>query len=250
ILIYKLVGLLEIFSTMLKREIVWAAIPSWSILGPNQSLNRSYVVQTTWLLILNMHCRLSIRSNLMPRSLCMIVELVRRFRGLRVLVIGDAMLDTYLEGTASRLCREGPVPVVRKTGEYCVPGGPANTAANLRALEAEVYFLTIVGRDPAGARLRAALLEQGVDDRWMVDAKNLYRFRNAGATVVTPNYLEARSLIEHGQISEPPVSKVGIDLSEVEHVGRHLLAMIDAEHAAITLAGDGVFLMNRRGITQ
>src|SRR6266480_155994 len=263
----------------------------------------------------------------------MTVDLVRRFRGLRVLVIGDAMLDTYLEGTASRLCREGPVPVVRKTGEYCVPGGAANTAANLRALEAEVYFLTIVGRDPAGARLRAALLEQGVDDRWivedesantlhklriqadgqyvvrfdedaqyhskeiqeqqlakleeaftrcnlvvvsdygygsvsdqlikqikvlrshhscplLVDAKNLYRFRNAGATVVTPNYREARSLIEHGQISEPPVSKVGIDLSEVEHVGRHLLAMIDAEHAAITLAGDGVFLMNRRGITQ
>jgi D-beta-D-heptose 7-phosphate kinase / D-beta-D-heptose 1-phosphate adenosyltransferase len=263
----------------------------------------------------------------------MTVELVRRFRGLRALVIGDAMLDTYLEGTASRLCREGPVPVVRKTGEYCVPGGAANTAANLRALEAEVYFLTIVGRDPAGARLRAALLEQGVDDRWivedesantlhklriqadgqyvvrfdedaqyhskeiqeqllakleeaftccdlvvvsdygygsvsdqlikqikvlrsyhscplLVDAKNLYRFRNAGATIVTPNYREARSLIEHGQISESAVSKVAIDLSEVEHVVRHLLAMIDAEHAAITLAGDGVFLMNRRGRTQ
>jgi D-beta-D-heptose 7-phosphate kinase / D-beta-D-heptose 1-phosphate adenosyltransferase len=263
----------------------------------------------------------------------MTVELVRRFRRLRVLVIGDAMLDTYLEGTASRLCREGPVPVVRKTGEYCVPGGAANTAANLRALEAEVFFLTIVGRDQPGARLRAALLEQGVDDRWivedesantlhklriqadghyvvrfdedakyhtkeiqeqllakleeafthcdlvvvsdygygsvsdqvieqikalrshhacplLVDAKNLYRFRNVGATVVTPNYREAISLIEHGQMAEPTVSKVGIDLSEVEHVGQRLLAMIDAEHAAITLAGDGVLLMNRRGITQ
>lgn len=263
----------------------------------------------------------------------MTVELVRRFRGLRVLVIGDAMLDTYLEGTASRLCREGPVPVVRKTGEYCVPGGAANTAANLRALEAEVFFLTIVGQDPSGAKLRAALLEQGVDDRWivedesantlhklriqadgqyvvrfdedaqyyskeiqeqllvkleegftrcdlvvvsdygygsvsdqvieqlkvlrshhtcplLVDAKNLYRFRNVGATVVTPNYREARSLIEHGQIAEPTVSKVGIDLSEVEYVGRRLLAMIDSEYAAITLAGDGVFLMDRGDIAQ
>jgi len=263
----------------------------------------------------------------------MTVDLVRRFRGLRVLVIGDAMLDTYLEGTASRLCREGPVPVVRKTGEYCVPGGAANTAANLRALEAVVFFLSIVGRDTAGTRLRSALLVQGVDDRWivedesantlhklriqadgqyvvrfdedaqyhskeiqeqvlaklketfihcdlvvvsdygygsisdelieqikilhslhpcplLVDAKNLYRFRNVGATVVTPNYLEARLLVEHGRIAEPSVSKIGIDLSEVEHVGRRLLTMIDAEHAAITLAGDGVFLMNRQGITQ
>ncbi len=263
----------------------------------------------------------------------MTVELVRSFRGLRVLVIGDAMLDTYLEGTASRLCREGPVPVVRKTGEYWVPGGAANTAANLRSLEAEVFFLSIVGRDIAGKRLRSALLEQGVDDRWivedestntlhklriqadnqyvvrfdedaqyhskeiqeqllaklkeafsqcdlvvvsdygygsvsdqlieqikklhsfhscplLVDSKNLYRFRNVGATVVTPNYQEAKSLIEHGQIAETSVSRIGIDLSEVEHVARRLLAMIDAEHAAITLAGDGVFLMNRQGITQ
>src|SRR6266516_1464708 len=263
----------------------------------------------------------------------MTVDLVRRFRGLRVLVIGDAMLDTYLEGTASRLCREGPVPVVRKTGEHCVPGGAANTAANLRALEAEVFFLSIVGRDPAGAKLRSALLEQGVDDHWivedesantlhklriqadgqyvvrfdedaqyhskeiqeqllakleetfthcdlvvvsdygygsvsdelieqikvlhsihacplLVDAKNLYRFRNVGATVVTPNYLEARLLIEHGHIIEPSVSKIKLDLSEVEHVARCLLAIIDAEHAAITLAADGVFLMDRQGITQ
>jgi D-beta-D-heptose 7-phosphate kinase / D-beta-D-heptose 1-phosphate adenosyltransferase len=263
----------------------------------------------------------------------MVVELVRRFRGLRVLVIGDAMLDTYLEGTASRLCREGPVPVVRKTGEYYVPGGAANTAANLRALEAEVFFLSIVGRDIAGTRLRRALLEQGVDDRWivedesastlhklriqadgqyvvrfdedaqyhsqeiqerllakleeaftlcdlvvvsdygygsvseqlieqikvlhtrhtcplLVDAKNLYRFRNIGATVVTPNYLEARLSVEPGQIAEPSVPKVGIDLNEVEQVGRRLLTILNAKHAAITLAGDGVFLINRQGKTQ
>ena len=263
----------------------------------------------------------------------MTVELVRCFRGLRVLVIGDAMLDTYLEGTASRLCREGPVPVVRKTGEYWVPGGAANTAANLHALEAEVFFLSIVGRDIAGKRLRTSLLEQGVDDSWivedettntlhklriqadnqyvvrfdedaqyhskeieeqmlaklevaflqcdlvvvsdygyasvsdqlieqlkklhsshscplLVDSKNLYRFRNVGATIVTPNYQEARSLVEHGQIGESPVSRMGRDVSEVECVARRLLSIIDAEHAAITLAGDGVFLMNRQGITQ
>src|SRR5207237_3523835 len=56
--------------------------------------------------------------------------------------------------------------------------------------------------------------------------------------------------VEHGQMAEPSDSKIGIDLSEVEHVGRRLLTMIDAEHAAITLAGDGVFLLNRQGKTQ
>ena len=90
------------------------------------------------------------------------VDVVRRFRGLRALVIGDAMLDSYLEGTAARLCSEGPVPVVRKTAEERAPGGAANAAANLRALGAEVLFLGVVGADPAGSLLRSALRERGV----------------------------------------------------------------------------------------
>ena len=97
------------------------------------------------------------------------IELVRRFRELRALVIGDAMLDTYCEGTASRICSEGPVPVVRKTSEYRAPGGAANTAANLRALGAEVHFVGIIGRDVAGDLLRRTLRERNVDDSWLVE---------------------------------------------------------------------------------
>lgn len=98
-----------------------------------------------------------------------LLNLVQRFRQLRVLVIGDAMLDTYLEGDATRLCSEGPVPVVRKTAEYRIPGGAANTAANLAALDAEVMFLSIVGRDIAGSLLRETLRERDVSDAWLVE---------------------------------------------------------------------------------
>src|SRR5690348_15759495 len=97
------------------------------------------------------------------------VDLVRQFRQLRALVIGDDMLDTYIEGTAARLCAEGPVPVVSKTTERRIPGGAANTAANLRALGAEVDFLSITGRDMAGTMLRSILRDAGIDDRWMVE---------------------------------------------------------------------------------
>lgn len=96
------------------------------------------------------------------------VDHVRRFRRLRALVIGDAMLDSYLEGTAARLCSEGPVPVVRKTAEERAPGGAANTAANLRALGANVTFLGMVGPDSAGEHLRSLLRQRGIDDRWLV----------------------------------------------------------------------------------
>ncbi len=101
------------------------------------------------------------------------IECVRSFRQLRALVIGDAMLDTYLEGTASRLCSEGPVPVVQKTAEYRLPGGAANTAANIRALEADVLFLGVVGRDIAGTVLRSALDERGVSTDWLVEDESV-----------------------------------------------------------------------------
>ncbi|GAC1365278.1 MAG: D-glycero-beta-D-manno-heptose-7-phosphate kinase [Ktedonobacteraceae bacterium] len=108
------------------------------------------------------------------------IELVRCFRQLRVLVIGDAMLDTYLEGKATRLCSEGPVPVVHKTSEQRIPGGAANTAANLRALEAEVALLGVVGRDIAGTLLRETLRARGIDDRWLIEdgqASTLHKLR-------------------------------------------------------------------------
>ncbi len=98
-----------------------------------------------------------------------VVERVRRFRRLRALIIGDAIVDTYLLGTAERLCVEGPVPVVRKQCERRLPGGAANTAANLRALGANVTVVSVIGRDFAGAALREMLTRQGIDNRWLLE---------------------------------------------------------------------------------
>jgi D-beta-D-heptose 7-phosphate kinase/D-beta-D-heptose 1-phosphate adenosyltransferase len=90
------------------------------------------------------------------------VLLIERFRGLRVTVIGDALLDTFVECVPHKLCSEGPVPVVWRGAEVSAPGGAANVAANLTALGASVTLAGITGRDPAGERLRAALAELGV----------------------------------------------------------------------------------------
>ncbi|QBD78337.1 D-glycero-beta-D-manno-heptose 1-phosphate adenylyltransferase [Ktedonosporobacter rubrisoli] len=103
-------------------------------------------------------------------------EIVQHFRQLRVLVIGDAMLDTYLEGEASRLCSEGPVPVVSKTAVHRLPGGAANTAANLCTLGADVKFLSMVGSDLTGSLLRDVLRTYGLDDRWLVEDERLETF--------------------------------------------------------------------------
>ncbi len=90
-------------------------------------------------------------------------ELISSFSSLHVLVIGDAMLDVYLEGRASRLCREAPVPVVDLEERRCFPGGAANTAVNARELGASVSLLAAVGEDAEGETLRQELQLRGVD---------------------------------------------------------------------------------------
>ena len=70
--------------------------------------------------------------------------LVERFAGLRVLVVGEAMLDRYLHGVTDRLCREAPVPIVDVGQCVEAPGGAANTAVNARALGARVTLLSVI----------------------------------------------------------------------------------------------------------
>jgi D-beta-D-heptose 7-phosphate kinase / D-beta-D-heptose 1-phosphate adenosyltransferase len=89
--------------------------------------------------------------------------LVDRFRGLRVTVVGDAIVDRFADCAPRRLCAEAPVPVVQRRGEVCAPGGAANVAANLAALGARVRLAALVGPDAAGAWLRADLEARGVD---------------------------------------------------------------------------------------
>lgn len=90
------------------------------------------------------------------------------FEGHAVTVLGDAMLDGYLEGYAERVCREAPVPVVRLRGERYVCGGAANMAVNLAALGASVRFVSLTGDDADGAVLRGLLQEAGVDGSGVV----------------------------------------------------------------------------------
>ena len=96
-------------------------------------------------------------------------ELVRRVgaavdaRPPRVVVIGDALLDRWWAGSAERISREAPAPVVRIAERAEVAGGAANTAVNLAALGADVAIVGAIGNDEGGAALTRLLTEAGVD---------------------------------------------------------------------------------------
>lgn len=94
--------------------------------------------------------------------------LLEAITSLNVIVIGDAILDGYLEGYSNRLCREAPVPVVDVTNKEYIPGGAANTAVNVQSLGANVTFLSVVGDDMESELLRQALLKRSVSPQHLI----------------------------------------------------------------------------------
>lgn len=77
----------------------------------------------------------------------------------RILVIGDVMIDHYVNGSCTRISPEAPVPVVKVSNERFVLGGAANVAANIRATGAHTTCIGIVGNDEDRQRFQALLLE-------------------------------------------------------------------------------------------
>ena len=98
-----------------------------------------------------------------------IESILRAAPRVRVLVVGDVMLDRYVFGSVERTSPEAPVPVVLVEGERSAPGGAANVAANASALGARCDVVAMVGRDPEGERLRAHLNGIGVGTAGLIE---------------------------------------------------------------------------------
>lgn len=88
-------------------------------------------------------------------------RLLARFPDQRVLVVGDLMLDHYIQGHVHRISPEAPVPVVQVEVERSVPGGASNVASNVRALGGRVEVAGVVGRDDPGRQLTRLLAGAG-----------------------------------------------------------------------------------------
>jgi D-glycero-beta-D-manno-heptose-7-phosphate kinase len=92
-------------------------------------------------------------------------ELLAAAARTRILVLGDVMLDQFIWGNVSRISPEAPVPVVEFSSESYMPGGAANVARNLSALNVETDLFSAIGEDEAGRQLKASLTEQQVGCR-------------------------------------------------------------------------------------
>ncbi len=89
-------------------------------------------------------------------------------RSRRVAVVGDAMLDVYLQGDVERISPEAPVPVVRVRDRRYALGGAANVAQNVAAAGALGTLVAVTGDDGGAERLRGMLRAIGSDDAALI----------------------------------------------------------------------------------
>ncbi|MEQ8398843.1 D-glycero-beta-D-manno-heptose-7-phosphate kinase [Thalassobaculum sp.] len=91
-----------------------------------------------------------------------LAELVGRLADVRVLAVGDVMLDRFVYGAVERISPEAPVPVLRIEREQAMLGGVGNVVRNLRAQAASVCLVALLGRDEAAREIKG-LLRDDVD---------------------------------------------------------------------------------------
>jgi len=92
-----------------------------------------------------------------------LTPLLKKIAGLRVLVVGDVMLDHYIWGDATRISPEAPVPVIDIARDSWTAGGAANVALNIASLGARCTVAGYVGNDEAGSRLTEILKAKRID---------------------------------------------------------------------------------------
>lgn len=115
-------------------------------------------------------------------------SLLEKIARIRVLVIGDMMLDHYIWGDVHRISPEAPVPVVHATRDTYTAGGAANVALNLANLGVQVSVLGTIGDDDAGLRLNQLLTDNGV------------KTINAGQKAGVPTIVKSRVIIRNQQL--------------------------------------------------
>jgi rfaE bifunctional protein kinase chain/domain len=99
-----------------------------------------------------------------------LLAIIDRFDQVRVVLLGDLVLDRFILGTPKRISREAPVIILRHEKQQDIPGGGANALANLVALDVHTTPVGVVGDDDYGQALLEALTKRGVDTAAVIRA--------------------------------------------------------------------------------
>lgn len=106
-------------------------------------------------------------------------EIIKSFEKVKVLVVGDVMLDRYLWGSVNRISPEAPVPIVKVEKTSLVLGGAANVAANVVGLGGKAILVGVAGDDAEAIALSELL------DKSEISSELLFRVASRRTTIKT-----------------------------------------------------------------
>ena len=92
----------------------------------------------------------------------MFEKILNKFPKVKILVVGDIMMDRFIWGKVSRISPEAPVPVVAVEKETFLLGGAANVVNNIHSLGGKVSLCGVVGDDEMGEKIIKELAEMGI----------------------------------------------------------------------------------------
>lgn len=122
-----------------------------------------------------------------PFSPAQLKTILAEFRGLKILVIGDLILDQYIWGTVERISPEAPVPVVNVTRKEMRLGGAGNVAANLAALGCQTTLAGVCGNDFGHAVYLELLKAKDISPQILISSDR-------------PTTLKTRIIAQHQQV--------------------------------------------------
>jgi D-beta-D-heptose 7-phosphate kinase / D-beta-D-heptose 1-phosphate adenosyltransferase len=97
-----------------------------------------------------------------------LIEILDRVHAVRVLVLGDVMLDRFIYGSVARVSPEAPIPVLEVVRSVDSAGGAANVARNVSAIGASVILVGVTGNDPWASDLREQIATSATIDAQLV----------------------------------------------------------------------------------
>ncbi len=141
---------------------------------------------------------------------------IPHFAGLKILVVGDVMLDYYWSGQTDRVSPEAPVPIVKVNHKEARAGGAGNVALNIASLEAEVTLIGIVGADKEARELQNLLSAEGVQCDF-IKSKN------------APTACKLRVVAQHQQLIRLDFEEKLLDFDYAELLNHYQQALIGVD---------------------
>lgn len=156
-----------------------------------------------------------------------LVQLFKDFEQIKVGVIGDVMLDTYLWGGVERISPEAPVPIVSVAKTEQRIGGAGNVALNLQSLGAKAFIVSVMGEDGDAGRLCGLFAEHNINTEYCL--RSPHRITTNKTRIISRNQQMMRLDAE-----------ITTDLSEddEEAILSNLRAFIETESPQIVILED------------